>query len=245
MICTSVINNNGHNNMMRCKFCYDTDDLHNEFITPCLCNAHVHRECLNTWIYTSINPSSRSKCEVCLTNYQYEKSEYYKMYVLKLTLLIFKDLSYFSLFVSMLLVTFNYQTIFFTHINVIPHTNTFFVYYYILFVYNVCFISILYNVALSVCMLVYRSNVLESYILNNNINTDEFYYIRCHFYKLLDNVFGWFSPIIFMFVLLFCHYIIISIECARFVIKLHIRHVSKFKNENFTKIYVVKNYVKN
>ena len=74
------INNISRNNSSepRCKICFETDNGEmGELISPCACNGsvkYVHRDCLNLWRFTNINPISKTNCEICKKPYLIKKS---------------------------------------------------------------------------------------------------------------------------------------------------------------------------
>ena len=62
--------------MNECRICLEEEDEDNknDFIKPCSCSTHVHRECIKNWILSE-NNNSPTDCEVCLNKYSIDFAE--------------------------------------------------------------------------------------------------------------------------------------------------------------------------
>ena len=69
-------NINEENGERICRICLETEEENsNELINPCLCNGSskwIHKECLNEWRATSLNPDAFIKCMTCHYTYKME-----------------------------------------------------------------------------------------------------------------------------------------------------------------------------
>ena len=59
--------------MNECRICFGEDN-NEDFIRPCKCSGHVHRECIKKWILSE-NNNSPTDCEVCLNKYSLNFAE--------------------------------------------------------------------------------------------------------------------------------------------------------------------------
>ena len=63
---------------LTCRICLENKyENTEELIHPCLCKGgskYVHRNCLNTWRSTSLNPESFYKCNECQYVYKYSSN---------------------------------------------------------------------------------------------------------------------------------------------------------------------------
>ena len=60
--------------MNECRICLEAEEDKNDFIKPCSCSSHVHRECIKKWILSE-NNNSPTDCEVCLNKYSIDFAE--------------------------------------------------------------------------------------------------------------------------------------------------------------------------